>query len=98
MIGKKPRRRRDGASNKITGSAQVVIAEVAERLGGVDELIAWMKESEENETTFWTTIFTRLIDNSDDDEPKKIRHFFVCDRSLSPEEWEKILRAEGIER
>ena len=98
MKQKRPRKRCDSAPNNITGSARAVIAEVAEQLGGVERLIAWAKDSDENKSIFYTEIYPLLIDSREDEEPKKRSHFFISDRPLSPEEWEKILRAEGIER
>jgi hypothetical protein len=52
---------RKGIPNKVTAEAKEVIAEAAQGLGGVERLIDWAKESPENETKFWATIYPRLI-------------------------------------
>jgi hypothetical protein len=50
-----------GIPNKVTRDAKEIIAEVAQKLGGVDRLHAWAQESPENERAFWTIIYTKLI-------------------------------------
>ena len=50
-----------GTPNKITALAKDVIAEAAERLGGVERLVEWAKENETNERIFWATIYPRLL-------------------------------------
>jgi hypothetical protein len=50
-----------GARNKTTTIAKEAIALAAEQLGGVDRLVAWAKEDERNEHTFWGTIFPKLL-------------------------------------
>jgi hypothetical protein len=34
---------------------------VAEGLGGVERLVAWARESNDNETVFWSRIWIRLL-------------------------------------
>lgn len=53
--------RTPGTPNKVTAAAKSVIAEAAEKLGGVDRLVDWAKEDPENETKFWATIYPKLI-------------------------------------
>jgi hypothetical protein len=50
-----------GAKNKTTLIAKEAIALAAERLGGTDRLVAWAKEDEKNEHTFWGTIYPKLL-------------------------------------
>ena len=50
-----------GSRNKVTGIAKDIIAEAADRLGGVDRLVAWAKEAPENERAYWSTIFPKLL-------------------------------------
>lgn len=50
-----------GAKNKTTLIAKEAIATAAEQLGGVDRLVAWAKEDEKNEHTFWGTIYPKLL-------------------------------------
>lgn len=50
-----------GALNKTTVMAKDAIAQAAERLGGVDRLVAWVQEDDKNEATFWGTIYPKLL-------------------------------------
>lgn len=50
-----------GAVNKTTKLAKEAIAAAAEKLGGEKRLVAWAKESAENERIFWQSIYTKLI-------------------------------------
>jgi hypothetical protein len=55
------RGRPKGVPNKVTAAAKSVIAEAAEKLGGVQRLVDWAKEDPENESKFWATIYPKLI-------------------------------------
>ena len=50
-----------GSKNRVGTEAKDVISQAAEKLGGVDRLIAWVKEAPENERFFWTTIYPKLL-------------------------------------
>lgn len=50
-----------GAVNKTTAVAKDMIAHAAEKLGGVDRMVAWAQEAPENERTFWGSMFPRLL-------------------------------------
>lgn len=50
-----------GVPNKTTTIAKDAIAQAAERLGGVDRLVAWTQEDPQNEKVFWGTIYTKLL-------------------------------------
>lgn len=50
-----------GVPNKVTTIAKNVIAEAAEKLGGVERLVAWAKEDDKNERAFWTALYPKLI-------------------------------------
>lgn len=50
-----------GSVNKTTAVAKDMIALAAEKLGGVDRIVAWAKEAPENERTFWGSMFPRLL-------------------------------------
>lgn len=50
-----------GSVNKMTAIAKEVIATAADRLGGVDRLVAWAREDEKNEAAFWTSIYPKLL-------------------------------------
>lgn len=50
-----------GSPNKVAKAAKEVIAEAAERLGGVDRVVVWAKEDPKNESAFWSTIYPKLL-------------------------------------
>lgn len=50
-----------GVPNKNTAIAKDAIALAAEKLGGAERLVAWAKEDEKNEHSFWTTIYPKLL-------------------------------------
>jgi hypothetical protein len=50
-----------GSVNKVGRAARDVIAEAAERLGGVDRVVAWAQESGDNEKAFWTQLYPKLV-------------------------------------
>jgi hypothetical protein len=50
-----------GSRNKVTGIAKDIIAEAADRLGGVERLVAWAKEDAQNERAYWAQIFPKLL-------------------------------------
>ena len=50
-----------GSRNKVTGVAKDIIAEAADRLGGVERLVAWAKEDAQNERAYWSQIFPKLL-------------------------------------
>lgn len=50
-----------GSRNKVTGIAKDIIAEAADRLGGVERLVAWAKEDAKNERAYWSQIFPKLL-------------------------------------
>ncbi len=59
--GMKTGGRQKGSLNKTTGLAKDAIAAAAEGLGGTERIVAWAKESPENEKAFWTQLYTKLI-------------------------------------
>lgn len=65
MRGSKPGERRGGRKkgtpNKLGKAAKEVIAEAADRLGGVDRLVEWAEEDTKNEGAFWATIYPKLL-------------------------------------
>jgi hypothetical protein len=50
-----------GVPNKVTQEAKLVIAEAAQKLGGVERMVAWAQESSTNERAFWSQIYPKLI-------------------------------------
>lgn len=50
-----------GSRNKTTVIAKDAIALAADKLGGIDRLVAWAKEDAKNESAFWTTIYPKLM-------------------------------------
>ena len=51
----------EGTTNKVTALAKDAIAAAADRLGGVDRLVAWVREDSSNERVFWGQIYTKLL-------------------------------------
>lgn len=60
-----------GAKNKTTVAVKEAISAAADRLGGVDRLVAWAQEDEANERVFWSQMYTKLlphqVEGSNDD-------------------------------
>lgn len=50
-----------GALNHTTKTAKEAIALAAEKLGGVDRLVAWVQEDKLNERVFWGTVYPKLL-------------------------------------
>ena len=50
-----------GSQNKTTKAAKEMLAEAAEKLGGVDRMVKWAKEYPANERAFWATMFPKLL-------------------------------------
>jgi len=50
-----------GSPNKVTKAAKEAIAEAAEQLGGVNRIVAWVKEDPLNERAFWSTVYPKLL-------------------------------------
>ena len=66
MAGRKPGTpktggRQKGTTNKVTALAKDAIAAAADRLGGVDRLVEWVREDTSNERVFWGQIYTKLL-------------------------------------
>ena len=59
--GNKTGGRQKGTPNKTTKSAKEAIAEAADRLGGAERLVAWVREEPQNERVFWGTIYPKLL-------------------------------------
>lgn len=59
--GKRGPGRPKGARNKTTMAAKTMIEEAAERLGGVDRMVNWVKEDPANERAFWSTVYPKLL-------------------------------------
>lgn len=50
-----------GSLNKTTRTAKEAIAMAADKLGGVDRLVAWAQEDVLNERAFWASIYPKLL-------------------------------------
>ena len=66
MRGRKPGTpktggRLKGTPNKVTTLAKDAITAAAERLGGIDRLVEWVRTDPANERVFWGTIYTKLL-------------------------------------
>ena|SRR5690349_11539693 len=55
------RGRPKGSPNKTTKAAKDLIAEAAEKIGGLDRMVAWVKLDVKNEHAFWATIYPKLL-------------------------------------
>lgn len=53
--------RQKGTPNKVTTQAKEAIAAAADKLGGTERLVAWAQEDPKNESTFWASIYTKLV-------------------------------------
>lgn len=53
--------RKKGVPNKITTTCKKAIEQVADRLGGVDRIVEWVREDPENEKVFWSSMYTKLL-------------------------------------
>jgi hypothetical protein len=53
--------RAKGVPNKRTVEVRGVIQAAARKIGGEERLIAWIKESPQNESLFWTVMYIRLL-------------------------------------
>ena len=66
MAGRKPGTaktggRQKGTTNKVTSLAKDAIAAAADRLGGVDRLVEWVRKDPSNERVFWSQIYIKLL-------------------------------------
>ncbi len=59
--GRKTGGRVKGTPNKMTVAVKDVLAEAANKLGGVDRLVEWVKEDPKNEHSFWSSMYPRLL-------------------------------------
>lgn len=53
--------RTKGQPNKTTTIAKEAIAQVADNLGGVSRLTAWVRENPDNEKAFWVSVYPKLL-------------------------------------
>ena len=63
-----------GSPNKTTATAKAIIEGAAEKLGGMNRLVAWAQEDAANERAFWSTMYPRLLPlqvGGDPDNPIK---------------------------
>ena len=63
------RGRPKGARNKITNEAKHAIQMAFDKLGGVDGLVAWVKEDKANRLAFYTKIYPKLLPRPAADVP-----------------------------
>jgi hypothetical protein len=60
-LPKKGPGRPPGSPNKVQKAAKDIIAEAADRLGGVTRLVVWAQEDPLNERAFWSSIYPKLL-------------------------------------
>ncbi len=59
--GERPFGRKKGVPNKRTVEVRSVLLGAAREIGGMERLVAWIKESPQHEYAFWTTMYPRLL-------------------------------------
>lgn len=59
--GERPVGRKKGTPNKRTVEVRSVLLGAAREIGGMERLVAWIKESPQHEYAFWTTMYPRLL-------------------------------------
>jgi len=47
--------------NKLQRAAKEAIEMAADEIGGVDRLVAWIREDKQNERIFWGTVYPKLL-------------------------------------
>jgi hypothetical protein len=67
-----------GAQNKSTRMAKEAIVLAADRLGGVDRLVAWAQADAKNEAAFWTSLYPRLLPVQGGGDPNSPVVIQVC--------------------
>lgn len=53
--------RAKGSMNKLQRAAKEAIEMAADEIGGVDRLVAWIREDKQNERIFWGTVYPKLL-------------------------------------
>jgi len=53
--------RTKGTPNKMSLAVKEVIESCAERLGGLERMVEWVKEDKENERIFWSSMYMKLL-------------------------------------
>jgi len=57
---KRPNQGKHGP-HKTTLAAKEMIAQAAEKLGGLDRLVSWAQEDPKNEAAFWSSMYPKLL-------------------------------------
>ena len=60
-IERRGKGRPKGSRNVVSRNAKEVIQGVADKLGGLDRMTAWVKEDPLNERAYWTNIYPKLL-------------------------------------
>jgi precorrin-3B methylase len=102
---KKTGGRKPGSPNKITVAVKDAIAIAADRIGGVNRLVRWIKQSPRNERLFWTQMYTRLlplqintkVERTDTAVYKSVEEFRVAliERGMPEENIKSLLQLPG---
>jgi len=78
-----------GSRNRTTSAAKAIIEDAVEGLGGADRLLAWVRESPENERVFWSSIFPKLLPlqvTGKDEEPFKVSSHILIVPAKEPDD------------
>lgn len=84
-VGKPGPGRPKGSPNKVSKEAKAVIAEAAEKLGGVKRLVTWAKADPANEKAFWSTIYPKLVAITVAGDPDAPVSLEIVNRVIRPE-------------
>jgi len=85
--------RKIGARNLYSRAVRWIISEAAHQVGGVDRLVAWVKESEANETLFWTQIWPRLLPHA---SMPALSVEIDLGREINPADLSRVLSERGL--
>jgi hypothetical protein len=89
--------RRAGTPNKTTVVAKEMLVIAAERIGGVERLIKWIRKAPENEFVFWSSMYMRLLP-SRSEQPSPTLHVHHTDVTvqIKREELARKLEERGL--
>src|SRR5215472_4198517 len=86
--------RKAGTPNKQTGEIRAVLMQATHEIGGMARLVAWIKESPQNEYAFWTTSFMKLLPVQVEGPGE--RRESELSVTIKPEELDKRLEERGL--
>jgi hypothetical protein len=88
--------RRRGTPNKTTVVAKEMLVIAAERIGGVERLIKWIRLAPENEFVFWSSMYMRLLPSRSEPSPTLHVHHTDVTVQIKREELARKLEERGL--